>query len=309
MTLPVVGQTSAAYSVPYLSIDMFRHHARRGVATNSLVIDGDQADQDAALADYIAQATSKIDSYLLGTLASTLDTEVGPVMVNRQGYAIVVPRYRPIVALTAFAGGPNIAQLTEFGDLSGASVESGRILVPVGPYGTWSTNQGPLQLGRAAPIPGELYARWTTCNGYPVTWLTESVDTGGLVLPVADTTGIVAGRTPLTLQAGRYRQRFVPTAVSTADASGLGTGPGTITLPSGLMQPADNRAAYPTYVTGLPDDVIAAAVLMTRGLIKLTAGGNISGSSQATKIKDPEGAGDDIARAYEMIDQYQMVQR
>ncbi|HEX5997266.1 MAG TPA: hypothetical protein VFY84_19170 [Jiangellales bacterium] len=309
MTTPAVGQTSQTRVTPYISPQMFASHARRGVQVNNLAPGQDETSQLAALVDYIAQASALMNSFLLGTLAATTDTEVGPVTINPQGYAIIVPRYRPIIALTALSLGPNIAQLTAYTDLSAAAVELNRILVPVGPYGVWMTNQGPLQLGRAAPIPGQMYGQWSTCNGYPVTSMTASAAADATQIEVADTTGILAGQTPLTIQADRLRIRKVPTAVSTASPGGLGTGPGTLTFATAIGVDITNDAAFPTQVDALPADVIQAAVMMTRGLIKKTSGGNISSNTQSTRNRDPLGAGDDMAAAYEMIDQYQMVQR
>lgn len=308
MTLPAVGVTSPAKVTPYLSNDMFLH-ARRGVDTTGLLPKGDAADQSAALADYIRQASAAMDSFLLGSLVSTLDTEVGPVTIKPNGTAVIVPRLRPIIALTAFSAGPNAAQLTAFTDFSMASVEPDRILLPVGPFGTWRTSAGPLQLGYAAPIPGTLYARWTTCNGYPVTWLTASAAAGATLLSVADTTGIIAGQTQMTLFSGHYRFTFTPTAVSTADAAGFATGPGELTVPA-LPLAAVNDPLYPTYVSAAPADVNLAAIYMTRALIKMSSGGNISSpTTPAARTADPYGSGDDMAKAYELIDQYQMVQR
>lgn len=310
MTLPAVSQVSPTKTVPYLSNAMFATHASRGVSVTSLVPGGDAAAQSAALADYIRRASVAMDSFLLGTLASTFDTEVGPVTVKPNGCAVIVPRHRPIIALTAFAAGPTIAQLTDFTQLSAVAVEDKRILVPIGPFGVWNTSAGPLQFGPAVTVPGELYARWTTCNGYPVTWLTASASAGATTLSVADTAGIVAGRTQLILYAGAYRHPFIPTAVSGA-VNGLGIGgAGTLTLAAGLPVAATNDALYPTYVSALPPDVIQAAVFMTRSLIKSVSGGNVTaGTNNASRKADPLGAGDDMAKAYELIDSYQMVQR
>lgn len=309
MTAPAIGQTSATKTVPYISPDMFRH-ARRGVDTGSLLPKGDEADQTAALADYIREATAMMDSFLLGTLAATLDTEVGLVTINPRGYAVIVPRLRPIIALTAFSAGPNIAQLTAYSDLSGAAVEPNRILLAVGPYGTWNTSQGPLQFGPAVAIPGSVYARWTTCNGYPVTWLTAAAAVGATQIEVADVTGIIPGQTQMTLYSGHYRKTFTPSAVLVdALPVDFGTGPGALVCDA-LPQDVTTDPLYPTYVSALPADVNQAAYLMTRGLIKKTGGGNVSaGTAGGQKAADPFGAGDDIAAAYDLIDQYQMVQR
>lgn len=308
MTLPVVGQTSVSRSRPYISPQMFAGHARRGIPVNNLVPGGDETAQLAALADYINQASAIMDSFLLGTLASTIDTEVGPVNIRPDGMAVIVPRNRPVIALTAFALG-SIGNLTEYTDLSAASVEPSRILVPIGPWGIWNTNQGPLQFGLRLPLRGEAYGRWTTCNGYPVTQLTAPVAAIDTTISVADTTGIIAGQTPLAIQADRLRLVRTPTAVSTAGATGFGTGPGVLTFADPVGLAIGNDANFPTFVEALPDDVIFACVLMTRSLIKKSGGGNVQATSQTTKTKDPMGSGDDMASAYELIDQYQMVQR
>lgn len=309
MTTPVIGQTSTTKVVPYLSNAMFATHARRGVSIDNLVPGGSEADQKAALADYIRRASAMADAFLLGTLASTVDTEVGPVTIRPDGVAVIKPRFRPIIALTAFAAG-RVGALTEYTELSGAQVEPERILLPVGPFGVWRTSQGPLQFGPPAPVPGSLYARWTTCNGWPVTWLTAGAALNANTIDVADTTGIIAGQTQLTLYAGAYRYVFVPTAVSTAGSTGFGTGPGTLSLPTPLPLAVTNDPLYPTYVSALPDDVNMAIVLGTRGLIKKTGGGNISSpTSQQAKSADPYGANDDLAQMYDIIDTYQMVQQ
>lgn len=309
MTAPAIGQTSTTRVVPYLSVDMFKF-SRRGVDVSGLLPKGDDADQLASLADYIRQASAMADSFLLGTLRATIDTEVGPVTIKPNGCAVVVPRFRPIIALTALSLGPNIAQLTAYTDLSMAAVETDRILIPVGPFGVWNTSQGPLQLGRGAPIPGEMYGRWTTCNGYPVTWLTAAAAVGATQLSVADVTGILPNQTRMVLQAGRYRFEFTPTVVTVGGTPTVfGTGPGVLTV-AALPQAVDNDPLYPTYVSALPPDVEQAITLFTRGLIKKTGGGNVSSpTTQQAKSADPYGAGDDISAAYEMIDQYQMVQR
>lgn len=308
MTAPAIGQTSATRVVPYLSVDMFKF-ARRGVDTSGLLPKGDDADQLAALADYIRQASAMADSFLLGTLRATTDTEVGPVTIKPNGCAVIVPRNRPIIALTALALGPNVAQLTSYTDLSAAAVEDKRILIPVGPFGIWRTSQGPIQLGTPSPVPGELYGRWSTCNGYPVTWLTASAAAAAVTIDVADVTGIVPNQTQLVLQSGRFRFAFVPTVVTVGGTpTTLGTGPGTLTVPA-LPQNVDNDPLYPTYVSALPADVEQAVILFTRGLIKKADGGNVMAASQTSAGRDPLGASDDIACAYELIDQYQMVQR
>lgn len=308
MTAPVVGQTSPTVVKPYLSNAMFATHSRRGVDVQALVPGGDAADQAASLADYIRQASASMDSFLLGTLASTFDTEVGAITVRPDGCAVICPRYRPIIALTAFAVRGAAAQYQDYTDLGAASVEPTQILLPVGPWGVWNTNQGPLQFGPGVTVPGSLYARWTTCNGWPHTWLTAAAAQGDSVLSVADTAGIVVGQTRMIAYVDEYRHYFTVTACSGA-VNGLGMGgPGTITMSAQLPVNAPNDTLYPTFVSALPDDVILGAVYMTRAHLKRISAGNISANTNNSSRKaDPLGAADDFALAYEMIDQYQMV--
>lgn len=309
MTAPVVGLTSPSRFINYISNDMFASQGRTGVDVNTLVIGGNEAMQRATLADKIREASQIMDSFLLGTLAATFDTEVGDVTIRPDGCAVIKPRFRPIVALTAFAAG-TVSSLTPYTNLSTAAVETERILFPVGPFGTWSTSQGPLQFGPALPVPGSVYARWTTCNGYPVTWLSASAAKDDTTLSVADGSGIVAGQTRLILYTNELRWAFVPTAVSNA-VDGLGQpGPAVLNLASPLPLAVTNDPLYPTYVSAMPADVNRACWLITRSLIKDVSGGNITPpTAQNVRNRDPLGARDDLARAYELIDQYQMVQQ
>jgi hypothetical protein len=133
------------------------------------------------------------------------------------------------------------------------------------------------------------------------------VAAGATSLPLADTTGIIAGQTQLTIQAGQNRFRFIAGAVSNA-VNGLGSGAGNVVCPA-LPFAVTNDATYPTYVTALPADVIYAAVCATRALIKKSGGGNISApTTQGATSKDPYGANDDMATMYELLDSYQVSQ-
>ena len=305
---PVVNPTSTTRIVPYLSNDMFKNHSMRGVPVNSLVANGQPQDQDAALAAYIEQATAMMDDWLSTSLAASIDVESGPVNV-RDGYINFQPKLRPVIALLAFSYGPALGQLSAYTSLDGASVQDNTVRVPLGPTGNWMSNQGPLQLGPAAVPMDRGWGQWTICNGFPVTWLTQAESQGAVLIHVADTTGILAGNTQLTIQAGQSRFRFTAGAVSTAGSSGFGTGPGTVACPA-LPYDVQNQAAYPTYVTGLPGSVIQAAVLGTRALIKQTSAGNLTAATiggSRTRDKDPLNAGDDLAMMYRLLNSYQVL--
>jgi hypothetical protein len=305
---PVVNPTTAARITPYLSNDMFKFHSMRGVPVNSLVANGSPQDQDAALAAYIEQATGMMDDWLNTSLAATVDVETGPVNVA-DGYINFQPKLRPVIALLAFSYGPALGRLTAYTSLDGASVQDSTVRVPLGPFGNWMSSAGPLQLGPATAAPDRGWGQWTTCNGFPVTWLTQAEAQGATLLHVADTTGIFAGNTQLTIQAGASRFRFIAGAVSTAGSSGFGTGPGTVVCPA-LPYAITNSVDYPTYVTALPASVIQAAVLGTRSLIKQTSVGNLVTTNvggNRSRVLDPLGAGDDLAMMYRLLNSYQVL--
>jgi hypothetical protein len=302
---PVIGVTTEQKVTPYISPAMFRNDSRRGVDLASLVPNGPAIEQDAALARYIRQATAVMDSFLLQSLAATIDTEFGEVHTDRSGRIKLQTRFRPVIALTAFSIGADPSQMTAMSSLAGTAVMPDRIIVTPGAVG-WMTNQGPLQFGAIAPMR-DAYASWSYCNGYPVTWLTAGAAAAATQIAVADTTGIIAGQTQLSIQSGVHPFTFVAGAVSTA-SGGLGTGPGTVVCPA-LPYAVTTSIDYPTYVTALPDDVIYGCVLATRALIKKTSSGNISSqTNNSGRDKDPLGAGDDMAMMYELIDSYQVPQ-
>lgn len=302
---PVVNQTTQPGFVPYLSLDMFKYHSMRGVPINSLVPNGTPQDQDAALAGYIEQATSMMDDWLSTSLAASVDTDAGPVNI-RDGMINFQPRFRPVVALLSFSLG-RPGNLTAYTSLDGSSVRDDTVYVPLGPVGNWMSNQGPIQLGPAVIAPDRGWGQWTYCNGFPVTWLTQPEPAGATLIHVADTTGILPGKTQLTIQAGRNRFRFIAGTISTG--TGFGTGPGTVVCPA-LPYAVDNSTAYPTYVTGSPASMIQAAVLGTRALIKQTSAGNLTATNvgaQRSRVLDPLGAGDDLAMMYKLLGAYQVL--
>lgn len=301
----VVGVTSQTRMTPYLSIDMFKNHRRRGVQVDNLVPRGTPAEQDAALQEVIESASAEADNIVLGILAATSDTELRRVNVDRFGYARIHPRYRPVIALTAFQIGSAPNTMQPLLDLTGTAVEPNRLTVPTQPLALTSS-AGPLQLGNIGTPQDQAWCQYTYQNGYPVTSLTSAPAAGATSLAVADTTGIVAGQTWLTAYALQNRFRFLAGTVSTAPAGGVGTGPGTVVCPP-LPYAIPNNPAYPTMVSALPADAIEAMVLISRAIIKETGGGSVVASgnrSMGAGEKDAFGAGDDMVEAETKLHPY-----
>lgn len=303
----VVSATPQARLTPYLSIDMFKNHRRRGVQVDNLVPRGTPAEQDAALAEVIESASAWVDNTVLGILAATADTEMRQVNVDRRGYVSIHPRYRPVIALTGFAIGPTPAQLRTLTDLTGAGVDLNHMAVPTSPL-QLTSSAGPLQFGITAAPADRQWVQYTYQNGFPVTSLTAAASSGASTIQVADTTGIVPGQTWLTIYALQNRIRVLATAVSTVTGNLLvGTGPGTVTFTPPLASAIPNNPSYPTMVSALPADVIEAVVLVSRAIIKETGGGSVvAGGSRSMGAgeKDAFGAGDDYLEAEEFLHPY-----
>lgn len=303
---PVINQTSQLQQIPYISPDMFIHGSY-GASVSTLVPGGQPQAQYAALAGFIARATAMIDDWVDTSLAAAINTDEGKVSYQ-DGFWLVQPRFRPAVALLDFSVG-SIGDLTAYTSLDGASVTDSRIAVPVGPLGNWNTPQGPIQLGAYAAAPWRAYGRWRYVSGFPVTWLTQGEAAGAVTISVAETLGIFAGSTRLTIQAGKNRFTFVATSVSTADSAGFGQGPGLVGCPA-LPFAIINNDDFPTYVTGLPGSIIEATALGTRSLINRRAAGNATAPTSgrgSTRNPDPLGAGDDLAMMYKLIFPYQVL--
>lgn len=302
---PIVGATSMPRLTPYISVPMFKNDGRRGVPIDQLVPRGDDAENEQALARYIESASGAMDSFCQQILAATLDTETRRVIVNRNGFAYVHPRYRPVIGVTAFAVGASPATVAPLASLAGTGVTPQMFAVPayagVLPI---NTSAGPLQFGNPAAMPGEAWATYTYANGYPVTQLTAPITAGATSISVADTTGIVAGLTWLTVYAGQNTARFLAGTVSTAPSGGIGTGPGTVTCAANAFaHNVPTNGPWPVMVSAMPPDAIQACVLLTRAFIKESGGANLSTPTIAANGAGggDNGAGADIAKAYDIL--------
>lgn len=303
MTSPAIGVTTTQYVKPIMSIDMFKFQRRRGVSLD-LVPQGIESENDAALAQIIQQASDWMFGICLQTLHATVDTVRDTVNIGRDGYARIFPRYRPVIAVTDVKFGSDVQSLQSLSSLAGVDVQTDGFAVPVSGTGgyTW-TSQGPLQFGTVSAPAFQALCQYTYVNGYPHTWLTAAAAAGATQIAVADTTGIVAGNTWLTIYAGASQFRFLAGAVSNA-ANGLGTGAGTVVCPA-LPYAVANNSVYPTFVSAMPGNAIEAGALAARSIIKSSSVGNVAAGSTtkagAQTARDPLGAGADLVAAEELL--------
>lgn len=301
MVTSIVSPVSATRQVPYITADMFKTHARAGVQVENLVPKGTPADIEAALTRYVASASSWMDDHAEMIFAATADTVVQQVNVDRNGFVEIYPRFIPVIGLTAFAIGSLPSNMGSLTSLAGAVVTDKAIHVPVWPLAALTSSEGPIQFGGVNAPWDEAWCQYTYVNGYPVTTLTADVAAGALSISVLDTTGIVQGKTWLTIYSGKTEYTFLAGAVSTADAGGLGFGPGTVGCAS--VPAAINNPDIPVLVSALPSSLTEACVLVTRAMIKTKGGGAVSASSASTRSakEGKQNSGDDFAEAWEII--------
>lgn len=220
-------------TVPYITVAELK---RSPISTQlqSLVPGSSPADRDAELGRIIQRVSAMINGECHQNLAATVDTEVGRVVVSDEGDLRLHCRSNPIIDVRSVSVGQDLKSLTPITDLSFVSLEPWRITIPGSGMG----------FGR----PGQrLWAQWEYVNGYPVTTLTAPVSAGATSMTVADTTGIVPGRTILTVEDGIYLETITPTAVSG----------NTLTV-----APLLSSHQVGVGVTALPDDVEEATLLL-----------------------------------------------
>ena len=302
MTVSLVGSTTPYTTVPYITPDMFRSHVRAGVQTENLVKGGDPADQEAALMNFILEGASWVDDQAEQSFAAQLDTVSGQVDVSHNGFVEVYPRRQPAIGVTAFSIGGSPATMSPLTSFSGAMVTEFGFSIPVFPLAQLTSSEGPIQFGGIGVPCNQAWGAYSYVYGYPVTYLADSVVAAATAISVADTTGIVAGQTWLTIYSGRTQVRRLATSVSTADAGGLGFGPGTVGVAA--MPTAIPNPDLPIMVSALPPSLILANVLAIRAFIKgKTPGTPARGKERKTT------AGDDYAEAAAIISKHRLVAR
>lgn len=293
----VANLTSPQRDRGYITPDMFRTHTRAGVPTDNLVPKGTPADQEAALAELIDEAASWVNDHAEQVFYASVDTVSQQVNVDGNGYVTIFPRYRPVIGLVRFGVGVYPNNVQDLDDLSGTGVTDDYFTVPTLSTARLTSSEGPLQFGGAVSSWSDVWVSYDYVHSYPVGLLTAPIEATDTTIAVDETAGIIAGKTWLTLRAGARRWKFLATSVSTADAGGLGSGPGLIgceAAPWDVPNPS-----IPVQVDNLPSSLITVNVLVTRALIKQKPSFTPKGGK-----KGGEAAGDDYAEAWEILSKH-----
>jgi hypothetical protein len=302
-----IGPSTQTRLTPYLTVDMLKYGSYLGTPVGNLVPGPNTtpAEQDAALAEIIEQASSWVDEVACQqVLAATIDTVLSRAVVSNDGFVYINPQFRPVLAVLGVSVGMTAGSLQALDDLTGIGVQDDVITIPGSaplpaflPDGRW------LQFGAGLASGARLWYQSRVLSGWPVTLLNADAEVGATSISVEDTTGIIEGNTQLTIYAGTARRRFIAGAVSTAVPGSIGTGPGTVVCPA-LTQALENNPQNPIMVSAMPATVNKAVALVVRSFVKDKARGNTNAATAAAKDPDALGSGSDLSLAYSMLQRF-----
>jgi hypothetical protein len=258
----------------YLTVNEYK---RAPTAINTSNLDylaglTDSSSQDAELANVIARASAWIDNYcqLPGGLAASVNTETRAVYLTRDGFLRIQPYNFPIIQLQSLQWRlyPNAAWTTVdinniqvydryfenlmwFPFLSGPSLTVGTsyaypVSVPYMPYVDPTT--------RANIEDLQVTVQYTYINGYPNTTLSADVTAGASTITVDDATGIIAGKTSLTMYDGGKTEKVTVQSIAG----------NVLTLTKPLIFAHSKGIA----VSAIPADVKQACILVVNYLLK-----------------------------------------
>lgn len=254
MAAPVVALNVPTYATytPYITTAEFLAEPT-GVDTTQLIPGGTSAQNTAALARKIAQASSYADDLCYQVLAATSDVQSGEYRLRRDGAIHVPVANSPLIQVDDVQVGVVAGQLTPLDDLSGVWLGRKVARIPVTrslPALTITGRPG------VAAGPGRVFAAVTYVNGYAHTLLAASVAQGASQITVKGALGLVPGL-PLTIYDNSSTEQV------TVDA---GYTLGSTTVP--LTAPLANNHTAPVSVSALPPFVREAVVNLTAYLIK-----------------------------------------
>ena len=279
----------------YLTVAEYKN-APTSIDIDNLVINGNQAAQDAELNNVILRASSYMDEYFNQNLVATQNTETQRVRMTPQGYISLHPFHNPIISLESFEYGSVPNTLYSLGDCSQAWFEDQQIIIPSNQLlSTW-TSQGPLQFGIPAMPGGQIFTKYTYVAGFVNTLVVEAV-AGEETMTVLNHEGIIAGSMLRIYDGSKSETVFVDTTYI--------YGSTTVPLTRALTY------SHAGVATGnMPNAVKQACILITTAFLKargdssMTMGITPRAQSQTT---GGERYGKEIALALDMVDKYRRI--
>lgn len=228
-------------------------NAPTGVSTSSLVPGGDQAAQDAELANVIARASAWCENVCDQPLVASTHIENRMCRYTVGGWLSVHPERSPLNQLVAASVGTHGGNLVAVSDLTGAFVDQQQWVIPTGGYGTF-----PLSLGGWRG--GRVLVRLTSVSAWANTTLTVAPAANATSITVADASGFTpavgtpAYDAPITIYDGENTETITVLSVSGK----------VLTLATGLQF----THAIGVAVSASPADLKQAAILATSAHIR-----------------------------------------
>jgi hypothetical protein len=293
-----VGVTNNTYfERPYLTVAEYKN-APTAIDYSNLVVGGNQAAQDAELANVILRATSYLNEYLNQDLTAQQRVETQRTRINSQGFIALHPSHAPVLSLTSFQYGTDPNGLQTLTDCSKAWFEDQQIIIPLSQLQTTYSSQGPLAFGSYNSPRVQMFTKYQYAAGYCNTTIV-SATAGATSFTVADGSGFVAGDS--------YRIYDGASSETITVASSYSYGSNTIPTTSALGFSHSSGIA----VSNLPSAIKEATIIATSAFIKVRGDSsmtmNITTTATPSTATNYQKYGSDLSVALEMINAYRRI--
>ena len=281
---------------PYLTVQEYKD-APTSIDYNNLVVGGNQAAQDAELANVILRASSYMNEYLNQSLVADSYTETQRVRVNGQGMIALHPNNSPIISLSSFEYGADPNNLVALPDCSTAWFEAQQLIIPLSNLGLNYSSQGPLGFGFGYSPRQQLFTQYTYVSGFVNTTIATAT-AAATSLTVTDGTGIIAGQ--------QYRIYDESKSERITVASTYTNGSTTVPLTSAL---AYTHAAG-VAIGNMPNAIKEACILITTAFLKVRGDNSMTmnlTTQPTTNIGNNARYSGDIALALDMVNKYRRI--
>lgn len=281
---------------PYISVAEYKN-APTAISLSTLVVNGNQAAQDAELASVILRASSYMNEYFNANLVADEYTETQRIRFSSSSsYFALHPNNSPIISLSSFEYGSNPNALYSIADCSKVWFEGQQIIIPSPLIGFNYSSQGPLAFGSVSPT-GWTFTKYTYVAGYVNTTI-ETAAAGDTSLLVADVTGILPGQ--------RYRIADGAKSEWVYVDENYTYGSTTVGLQSPLVFAHDAGATF----YNMPNTIKEACILITTAFIKMRGDASTTMQYTTNPSGNVAGAtryGNDIQVALDMVNKYRRV--
>lgn len=281
----------------YITVQEYKN-APTSMNISALVVNGNQAAQDAELANAILRASSYMNEYFNQNLVADEYTETKRIRFSMSsGYFALHPNNAPIVSLSDFQYGQDPNTLYSISDCSKCWFEGQQIIIPSPLIGFNWSSQGPLAFGGVSPT-GWTFTKYTYIAGYANTVFAAPASAGDTEITVADPKAIIADQRYRITDGHKNEWVHVdPTYVY---------GDPVVKLSSPLAFAHDEGATF----FNLPNVIKEACILITSVFLKMRGDGSTTMQYTTQPTGNVPGSiryGSEIQMALDMVNKYRRV--